>query len=201
MDADGWNERYAASDRVWSTGPNEFVAAVCADLEPGRAIDLAAGEGRNAIWLATRGWDATAVDYSEVAVDRARTTAEQQGVPLTTHVADLETFVPEVSGYDLVVLAYLHVPTEPWHTILERAAAAVAPGGRLVIVGHDRSNIDHGVGGPQDPLVLTSADDIVSVIGPILTVERAEVVDRVVSTDDGAAVAKDTLVVAARPAG
>ncbi|MEL0282956.1 MAG: SAM-dependent methyltransferase, partial [Ilumatobacter sp.] len=62
MDAAGWDERYAGTDLVWSAGPNVFIEEICAGLEPGSALDLAAGEGRNAVWLAERGWDVTAVD-------------------------------------------------------------------------------------------------------------------------------------------
>lgn len=201
MDAAAWDERYAASERVWSAGPNEFVEQVCGALAVGRAIDLAAGEGRNALWLASRGWDATAIDFSSVAIDRARATAAERDIALRTEVVDLETYVPQAAGYELVLIAYLHLPAVVWRPVLERAAAAVAPGGRLVIVGHDRTNLEHGVGGPQDAAVLTSPDDIVAVISPDLEVERAEVVDRAVSTDDGPRVAKDTLVVAVRPHG
>ena len=70
MDADAWDQRYAASELVWSQEPNQFVAAELADLPPGTAVDLAGGEGRNAIWLASRGWSATAVDFSQVALDK-----------------------------------------------------------------------------------------------------------------------------------
>ena len=72
MDARAWDERYAASELVWSATPNQFVAAELADLDPGRALDLAAGEGRNALWLADRGWQVTAVDFSQVALDKGR---------------------------------------------------------------------------------------------------------------------------------
>ena len=72
MDAEAWDERYADSELVWSVEPNQFVAAECADLPPGRALDLAAGEGRNSIWLARRGWDVTAVDFSQAGLDKGR---------------------------------------------------------------------------------------------------------------------------------
>ena len=71
MDSQLWDARYAAADLVWSAGPNATVAALTADLPPGRALDVAAGEGRNAIWLAERGWDADALDFSRVGLDRA----------------------------------------------------------------------------------------------------------------------------------
>ena len=72
MDAEGWDERYAGSELVWSAEPNRFVAEVCAELSPGRALDLAAGEGRNAIWLASRGWTVTAADFSQAGLDKGK---------------------------------------------------------------------------------------------------------------------------------
>jgi len=77
MGAQAWDERYARADLVWSAGPNATVAQWCADLPPGRAVDLGAGEGRNGIWLAQRGWDVTAVDFSSVGLERARSLAAQ----------------------------------------------------------------------------------------------------------------------------
>ncbi len=79
MDAHAWDDRYAAAELVWSVEPNQFVAAECADLPPGRAVDLAAGEGRNAIWLARRGWSVTAVDFSQVGLDKGRKLAVTEG--------------------------------------------------------------------------------------------------------------------------
>lgn len=198
MDAEGWNERYQGSDLVWSMGPNQFVEEVCATLSPGRAIDLAAGEGRNAIWLAERGWDATAVDFSDAAIDKARRIAERRGVAITAEVADLDRYVPDRAAYDLVVVAYLQLPDEQLGPILERAADAVAPGGVFVLVAHDLTNLEHGYGGPPSPDVLTTPERVVAAIGGRLVVERAEVVERDVGTDDGSRIALDTLVVARR---
>src|ERR1700712_1041252 len=78
MDAQTWDERYAAAGLVWSATPNQFVAAELAALPPGRALDLACGEGRNALWLADRGWQVTAVDFSRVALDKGRALAARQ---------------------------------------------------------------------------------------------------------------------------
>lgn len=199
MDADAWNQRYRDTDLMWSAGPNRFVEERCGDLAPGRSIDLAAGEGRNALWLAERGWDSTAVDYSEVAVDRAQRIAGERGVRLTTEVADLNHYVPTPGGYDLVLVAYLQLPDDQLTPILRRAAAAVAPGGTFVLVCHDRDNLEHGHGGPQYPEVLTSPDQVVAAIGEGLEVERAEVARRPVPTPDGERIALDTVVVARRP--
>ena len=192
MDSSLWDERYRQSELVWSAGPNEFVAAYCADLPPGRSIDLAAGEGRNALWLAEQGWDSTAVDFSAVAIAKANEIAAKRGVAITGIVADLATFVPEPASFDLVALIYFHVKPELWATVVGRCVDALAPGGRLLIVGHDRSNITDGVGGPQDPTVLTTPDEAVQLFDDRVEIEQAKVVDRIVETDDGPKAAKDT---------
>lgn len=198
MDAQTWNQRYAATDLMWSAGPNMFVEELCRDLPPGRSIDLAAGEGRNAIWLAEQGWASTAVDYSEVAIDKARQIADRRGVDITTEVADLTTYEPTAGAYDLVLVAYLQLPGEQLDPILARAAAAVAPGGTFLLVCHDRENLEHGYGGPQHVEVLTSPDQVLAALDDGFTVERAEVAERHVQTDDGERVALDTLVLARR---
>lgn len=200
MDADTWNQRYEATDLMWSAGPNQFVEAICSGLPAGRSIDLAAGEGRNALWLAEQGWDSTAVDYSSVAIGKARQIAERRGLLITAEVADLTEYVPDPAAYDLVLVAYLQLPDDQLTPILGRASAAVAPGGRFVLISHDATNLEHGHGGPQHPEVLTTPDQVVAAIGPDLTVERAEVAERHVDTDDGTKTALDTVVVAHRPA-
>lgn len=200
MDAQTWNQRYRDSELVWSTGPNLFVEELCRDLTPGRSIDLAAGEGRNAIWLAEQGWDSTAVDYSDVAIEKAHQLAERRGVTVTTEVADLTTYEPTPDGYDLVLVAYLQLSDEQLAPILRRAAAAVAPGGTFLLVCHDRENLEHGYGGPQQIDVLTSPDQVVAELGAGFTIERSEVAERRVQTDDGERVALDTIVLARRDA-
>lgn len=198
MDVDTWNDRYREQDLVWSAGPNAFVAELCRDLTPGRSIDLAAGEGRNAIWLAEQGWDSTMVDFSEVAVDKARRIAEHRGVSITAEVGDLTTYEPTPGGYDLVVIAYLQLADEQLTPILRRAAAAVAPGGTFLLVNHDRENLEHGYGGPRSLAVLTSPDQVVAALGDGFEIVRSEVAERRVTTDDGDRVALDTLVLARR---
>lgn len=199
MDAQTWNERYSQTELMWSAGPNTFVEELCRDLPPGRSIDLAAGEGRNAIWLAEQGWDSTAVDYSAVAIDKARQIAAKRGVSITAEVADLTEYEPTPGGYDLVLVAYLQLPSDQLDPILRRAAAAVAPVGTFLLVCHDRENLEHGYGGPPQPEVLTTPDQVLAALGDGFTVERAEVAERHVQTDDGERVALDTLVLARRP--
>ncbi|MDG4821455.1 class I SAM-dependent methyltransferase [Asanoa sp. WMMD1127] len=193
MDADSWDRRYAETELVWSAEPNRFVADELGDLPPGTAVDLAAGEGRNALWLAGLGWRVTAVDFSAVALDKGRRIARARDLDVTWVRADLADYQPAPA--DLVLIAYLHVPPALWQRVLRAAVGAVAPGGTLLLVGHDATNLTEGTGGPQDLERLWSVDDIVPALDG-LTVERAEWVRRPVGGRD----AIDTLVRARRPA-
>lgn len=181
MDAGSWDERYAAAERVWSVGPNQFVAAELAGLPAGAALDLGCGEGRNAIWLARRGWTVTALDFSAVAVERGRRAAGD--LPITWQVGDALTApLPRV---DLVVIAYLQLPAGQRRTAVRRAFAALNPGGTFFAVAHDSTNLAEGTGGPQDPEVLYTAEDLLSDLeDEPLTVVRAERVPRTVSQPD-----------------
>lgn len=204
MDAEQWDRRYDQAELVWSATPNQWVEQVTTDLAPGRVLDLAAGEGRNALWLVSRGWRATAVDFSRVALDRARRQAAerlgQAADRLETVVADLLDYRPEPAAYDLVLLVYLQVIAAERTPIVARAAGALAPGGRLLVVAHDTDNLAHGHGGPLDPAVLFSAADVsADLAGSGLSIERAEQVVRVVETVDGPRRALDALVLARRP--
>ncbi|HEX6151036.1 class I SAM-dependent methyltransferase [Nocardioides sp.] len=178
MDAEEWDQRYADQELVWSAEPNQFVAAECADLPPGRAVDLAAGEGRNAIWLARRGWQVTAVDFSRVALDKGRRLAG--GTEVDWVRADAITWHGE--GFDLAVVAYLQLPEVERRAAARGAVEALRPGGTFLWVAHDSSNIEDGSGGPQDPAVLMTAADVVGDVEDLgVEVQRAERVARVVA--------------------
>ncbi len=195
MQKSDWNDRYAAKDLVWGHDPNRFVAEALADVAPGRALDLACGEGRNAIWLASRGWEVTAVDFSDVAIERGRKLAAEQGVEVDWQVADVTRFQDAIRSRDLVLISYLQVPRDDRRAVLARAARALALGGRLFMIGHALRNLEAGHGGPSSPAVLWDPDELredVAAVGP--KVSRCEEVDRPVETDDGPRVALDTLV-------
>lgn len=193
-----WNERYSGEDRVWSATPNKDVAAIVGDLPPGRALDLGAGEGRHAIWLAERGWTVTAVDYAEAGLARGRREAaerERIADAITWVTADVTQWEPDgdeksSGAYDLVVIAFLHVPED----VFTRARDWLAPGGHLVVVGHALRNLTEGHGGPQDPALLHSPEQLRQKAAG-LTVLRAEEVERV--TDSGQR-AIDVVLVATR---
>ena len=184
MDAEAWDQRYAASELVWSREPNQFVAAELAELTPGTAVDLAAGEGRNAIWLASRGWSATAVDFSQVALDKGARLAGEAGIEVTWVCADATTWQP-AAPVDLVVIAYLQVPADDRRRAVRGAAGMLAPGGTLLLIAHDSTNLAEGTGGPQDPSVLMTADDVLDDLSGLeVEVLRAERVAREVSSSD-----------------
>ena len=204
MNASDWDERYGEG-RLWSIEPNAMFAEVVNSLDGGgRAVDLACGEGRNAMWLATQGWNVTAVDFSSVAIERGREYAVANGIELDWVVADLETWDLGRRRWDLVAHVYLHWGSESSGPFLDRCAEAVAEGGHLVVIGHDRTNIEHGHGGPQDPALLTTPDELRDRFEEAaLTVLRAETVLRPVSVsqEDGSTVdvnAIDHIVVATR---
>jgi SAM-dependent methyltransferase len=190
-----WDERHAAQDPIESSEADASLAAVTRELVPGQALDLATGDGRNAIWLAAQGWQVTAVDFSGVALARARASAAAAGVDVVWVQADLLEWVPAAASFDLVAVVYLHLPVAERRAVYARAAAAVAPGGRLVVVGHDRTNLELGTGGPQDPDVLFTAAEIAADLDGLLT-ETATVVVR--DAGDGRQ-ALDALLVAVRP--
>jgi len=191
MDARAWDERYAASELVWSATPNQFVASELADLRPGRAADLAAGEGRNALWLAEQGWEVTAVDFSLTGLDKGRALQERHERGRDLHVdwvhGDVLTFESGPVPYDLVVLAYLQLTEDERRTAVRRAFGALREGGTFFLVAHDTTNLTEGTGGPTDASVLYTAEEVLGDLdGERFEVVRAERVRRVVPDTDAA---------------
>jgi SAM-dependent methyltransferase len=190
-DAARWDERYAATDRLWSAEPNATVAEVVGSMAPARALDLGTGEGRHAVWLARRGWLVTAVDFSAVGIDRGR--AESDGLAIDWVVADLRDWDPPAgASFDLVLSVYLHLPAD----VFIRARTWLAPGGTLVVLGHALRNLTEGVGGPQDPRLLHTEEQLLAAANGLEVDELREVLR---PTADGDAI--DLLLVARKPRG
>jgi SAM-dependent methyltransferase len=201
VDASDWDERYAGADLVWSSGPNVWVRELCSPLTPGRALDVAAGEGRNAIWLVEQGWTVTAADFSPVAVSRIRDLAaarldEDALRRLEAVVADATQPAPG-TAYDLVLFSYLHLVREEWDRAVAAGVEVVAVGGRVLVVGHAHRNLTEGVGGPQDATILLDPEDVLaSVAGLPVAVELAQLRARVVEGEPRPAL--DTVVLLRR---
>jgi SAM-dependent methyltransferase len=202
MDRSDWNARYAETDLVWGSEPNQFVAAELEGRVPkGRVLDLACGEGRNAIWLAEQGAKVTAVDFSDVAIERAQNLAARRGADIEWLCEDLASYEPVEGAFQLVLIAYLQLPRAELCGVLARAAAALAPGGELMMIGHAGRNLTEGVGGPRDPAVLWRPSEIDTALEALgLSVERCEHVQRAVDTPEGLRQAIDVLARARRPA-
>ena len=186
-DAAHWDERYAT--RSWPRAPSSTVVDAVGALPPGRAVDLAAGTGRHALALASRGWQVHAVDFSAVGICQGRT-ADEQGL--------VEWVVSEVGDWsppgpvDLVLAAYVQLGVDG----LRRAAGWLSPGGRLVVVGHALRNLTDGVHGPRDPAHLQTEQGLLAAAQG-LVVERLE---EVLRPDEGGTVV-ELLLVARRPEG
>lgn len=192
-----WDTRHQAGD-FEGEGPNPTLVLGASGLSRGTALELAAGSGTNAVWLAAQGWRTTAVDWSPVGLANGRAKADAAGVSVEWLERNLFDWTPPARSFDLVAIVYLHVPPDERRPIYAGAAAAVAPGGRLRVIGHDRLNATEGEGGP-DPQRLFTADEIAAdllVADPSLEVERAEVVRRVPPPGRGPI---DSLLIVRRP--
>ncbi|WP_134669913.1 MULTISPECIES: bifunctional NAD(P)/FAD-dependent oxidoreductase/class I SAM-dependent methyltransferase [unclassified Amycolatopsis] len=159
FDRASWEERYRSQDGMWSGRPNDQLVTEARGLEPGHALDAGCGEGGDALWLAQQGWRVTAVDFSTTAIERGRVQAAKLGVAdrITWVAADLGEWVPE-SKYDLVTSHFLHIPSTARTAAFARLADAVAPGGTLLVVGHDPA--DHHAGRPHMPDMMFTAEEV-----------------------------------------
>lgn len=197
---DIWNDRYRDKGSVWGAAPNQFVARYLAGLSSQRVLDLGAGQGRNAIWLAGQGHDVTAVDISDVAMTQAQEIATAAGLDVDFIAADLRDWEPDPEAFDLVLLCYIQVPDSDRKAIHAKAARALKRGGRVFIVAHHRDNLEHGVGGPQAPDRLydeaTIADDFAG-----FRVEQNTTVARQVNIGETAGEALDLLFIAEKRPG
>jgi SAM-dependent methyltransferase len=164
-----WDERYGSAPALWSRKPNQRLVEHVADLTPGTALDIGCGEGADALWLASRGWQVTALDLSPVALARAAEQAALAGPEIAGRItwehADLLSWSPRAQ-VDLVSAQFLHLPPEPAVQVQARLAAAVRPGGTLLIVGHDKSDLETTVRRPPVPELFSTAAEIAGRLDP-----------------------------------
>lgn len=166
--AEFWDERYGSRPAVWSGRPNQRLVERAADLAPGTALDVGSGEGADAIWLAARGWRVTGVDVSRVALARAAARALQVtedpelAARITWRQADVFDFEPEPGAYDLVSAQFMQLPSEARPAFHAKLAAAVRPGGSLLVVAHDHSDLDTTMGRLHLPDLFFTAEEVVA---------------------------------------
>lgn len=188
-----WDERYEAKGALWGAEPNQFLVEIAAAVEPGTALDLGCGQGRNSFWLASRGFAVTGLDLSPVAIEQARSVAAELGVDVSFESVDLTAWDPDGSVWDLVILTYLHLSPQRRPVVHDAAKRSVAPGGRLVVIAHHLDNFENGVGGPPVPELLFTEQQLAEDFSD-LEILRNERVIR--TTDEGEAI--DLVFVAAR---
>ncbi len=197
-----WDSRYEAADQIWSGNANPQLVAEVADLRPGRALDVGAGEGADAIWLAERGWTVEAVDISPVALERGRRQAEPLGPEIagriTWRAADVLTDPLGPDTYDLVSLQFMQFDLAERTGLFERAVAAVAPGGTLLIVGHHPSVLHGGLGPEHMAERFYTADEIVELLDDDWTVVTAEARPRTMNVEGAETTIHDTVLHAQR---
>lgn len=176
---DAWDARHRERE-IESGEPDATFVTEVAQLPAGDALEVACGSGTNAVWLAQQGWRVTAVDWSPVALDKGRQRAEQAGVEVAWVEADLLAWEPPADAFALVAALYLHLPPTERHGVYTAIGRAVAPGGHLLVIGHDRTNLGRGQG-PPDPDRLFTAAELGSELAaalPELEIEEARVVER-----------------------
>jgi SAM-dependent methyltransferase len=200
-----WDARYAESERIWSGNPNPRLVEQVTGLPPGDALDVGAGEGADAVWLARQGWRVTALDVSRVALDRVEAHAAEAGVGdlVTTRHHDLMSGAPVPGEFDLVSAQFLHPPVERFAEIFTTLGATVRPGGRLLVVGHHPDDLATGLrSGHGHPELLFTPDRVVAVLpAEDWEVALAEAQTREVDGPDGPdgpVTVTDSVVVAVR---
>ncbi|MFN8203089.1 MAG: class I SAM-dependent methyltransferase [Solirubrobacteraceae bacterium] len=198
-----WDDRYASRDQIWSGHPNAQLIAEAASLAPARALDVGTGEGADALWLAERGWQVTAVDLSPVALERGAARAAEHGDEVAMRIewihADIRTWSPPTAAYDLVSAHFLHPAPDVRAAVVGRLAAAVALGGILLYVGHDPADL--ALRKHRHPEAMVTALDIAQLLEPPgWDVEVAEARPRAGTLPDGRAATLHDAVLRARRA-
>jgi SAM-dependent methyltransferase len=193
-----WDDRYSAADDVWSGAPNPVLVSETLGLPAGSALDIGCGEGADAIWLASRGWQVTATDFSAVALQRAAAHSRRAAVDPGTSATiadrirweehDFTRWAPPASTFDLVSAQFMHLPSRQRTVLFGALATAVRPAGTLLIVGHDVSDAHHHGHTPPADLFFTAAELTDALDPELWRVDVAESRPRTVTAPDGAVI-------------
>jgi SAM-dependent methyltransferase len=157
---DFWNERYSETGYVYGTAPNAFFKQVIDVLPPGRLLVPGAGEGRDAVYAATLGWQVDAFDFSSSGCQKARALAEENGVSIRYDVYDAARFRVRPGEFDLIALVFFHLPPEVRQRFYAKLPACLAPGGHLVMEVFNPQQLRHQSGGPRDINLLVAAAEL-----------------------------------------
>ena len=156
-----WDDRYADSDYLFGTAPNDFLKSVAERLPPNsRILCMADGEGRNGVYLATLGHKVTAVDQSRVGLEKAKKLAKQKQVSIETIKADLAEYDLGVESWDCIVSIFFHIPSAVRAHIYPRIITALKPGGILMLESYTPEQLNHGTGGPPIAELMLTKDEL-----------------------------------------
>jgi len=171
--AANWDERYGEAGFVYGTSPNSFLASVVESLPKGRILSLAEGEGRNAVYLASLGYEVTGVDGSEVGLRKAQQLAAEKGVSLTTIHADLSSFVIEAGQWDGIIACYCHVPPAIRIPLHRAVVSGLKPGGVFVLEAFSKEQIGYDTGGPKSLDLLMSLEELMEELAGLSFIHAA----------------------------
>lgn len=143
-----WDERYSVDEYIYGESPNEFLAEMTAKLQPGKALSLADGEGRNSVHLANHGFSATGVDASSVGLHKAKKLAEKHGVDIETIHTDLANFSIQKEFWDSIVSISCHLPPELRKEVHRSVVSGLKPGGTFLLEAYTPKQLEFGTGGP-----------------------------------------------------
>jgi SAM-dependent methyltransferase len=155
-----WDERYSEPGFAYGTEPNTFLASVAYKLPQGKILSLAEGEGRNAVYLATLGYEVTGVDGSQVGLSKAQELAVERGVIITSLHADLSAFKIESEQWDGIIACYCHVPSVLRIPLHRAVVQGLKPGGLFVLEGFSKEQLAYDTGGPKSLDLLLALDEL-----------------------------------------
>jgi SAM-dependent methyltransferase len=183
---EGWDQRYASLEQVWSGRPNTALLSEVAALPPGRALDVGCGEGADAVWLAARGWAVTALDVSQVALQRAARHGEQAGVVVRWVQAGLVEAGLPPGTFDLVSAQYPALRRTDHHDAERCLLAAVAPGGTLLVVHHAALDVEQARAHGFDPADYVDPAGVAALLDDTWRIDVDETRPREVTSGAGA---------------
>ena len=145
-----WDTRYNTEEYVFGKRPNRFLVDCTSGLAPGKALCLGEGEGRNAVYLASIGWEVTAVDISPYGIEKAQLLARQHEVKITTITADLNDYTIAPNAWDLIITFFVHIPAEERAHMHRKVIAGLRPGGTYILEGYSPEMVRFGDRGPKE---------------------------------------------------